>query len=115
MKKLTIILSIMLFGLIGLAQNDTTVVFTDTTITQYEPELLFESGWKMDSTNFDITKDSIFPPCKWIRKDSIYVNENRYRIIEIQKSKNAQGIKRRRIRRIRYQNITRTRTKIKYQ
>jgi hypothetical protein len=120
MKKLAIILQaiILIAMLIAISitakGQDTTVVFTDTTITKWEHYLLFESEWKMDSSNFDIAKDSIFPPCKWMRKDSIYVNENRYKIIEIQKSKNAQGIKRRRIRRIRYHNETRTKTIIRY-
>ena len=108
MKKLTIFLSIMLFGLIVLAQTDTTIVFADTTITKFNQYLLFESDWRSDTFNFNITKDSIFATSKWRQKDSIYVNPNRYRIIEIQKRENSQGVRHRRMRRIGYEKETNT-------
>lgn len=90
------------------SQTDTTVFFEYETVSKYSPELLFESEWNtIDSVLFDISQDStIWVTSRWKRKDSVYVNVNRYKIFEFQKRINAQGIKQRKHRRIRYQKNT---------
>lgn len=108
MKKLTILSIIMLFGLIGLAQEDTTVFFESKTIDVTFAEILKEGEWKtIDSINFDITQDSAkWSTSRWKIKDSIYINPNRYKIKEFQRRMNQQGILQRKSRVIRYTKRT---------
>lgn len=109
MKKLILLFSIMLFGLIGLTQNDTIVFFETKTTTETIAILLRETEFKtIDIINFDITGDSLlWSTSRWIRKDSIYINPATYKIKEIQFRMNQQGIKQRKARVIRYTKKTR--------
>lgn len=115
MKKNTILFSIMLYGLIGLTQNDTIVFFESETVTEYKPEILKESEWKtINTANLDITQDSTnWTTSRWIRKDSIYVNHNRYKTKEFQRRMNQQGILQRKSRTIRYTKESEIRRRIR--
>jgi len=114
MKKLTILLTFLLIGLIGIAQTDTTVVIEKYTIIKYCPEVAYESDWfTIDTIDFDESQDTIFNSIStWRQADSIYVNENIYRIRQIQVRTNDQGIKQKKRRRIKYIKKTIIRRKI---
>jgi len=115
MKKLTILLSVMLFGLIGLAQTDTTVFFETETVQKTYALIRFETEFKtIDTILYDQTQDSTFwRTSRWIRKDSIYVNPTTYRIREVQRRINQQGILQRKARLIRYSTRTITNRNIR--
>lgn len=104
MKKLTILFTFLLIQLTGIAQADTTVFFESETVYKTFAEILKESEFRtIDTINFDITQDSsVWSTSRWIRKDSIYINPNRYKIVEFQRRMNQQGILQRKARIIRY-------------